>query len=541
MEKRLSKRAMIRLYSFAIAFVLVLAGMGALAINDALFYRNQLEMSYLQSLGDLSNHTTEITRTLTKGIYSATPTQLSMLSASLWRDSAGAKQALSNIPYAEHKLDGAYRFYSQVGDYAMSLTRKTHSNPSLSTQDLNNLEMLLDYSQQISREIQTVESRVRNGEISLMNDKYMVGTGTMTLSNKGSVRYNEISTQTMSTNDTKDTTPNTMEGLEQVKSYATLIYDGPFSDHMMERAPLYTKDMSEISREDAMKIAQTLWQKAGYSAAVKAQNDPTGRKTSSEVSSVAPNSELPAPSFENNPQTDARGEEYPIADGFSLRGMWDRWTGGAPQPQPLSTGLRATDDENSLMPLYCFETDGIYLGITKKGGIPATYTNSREVKEATMSPEDSVKAAASFLEQIGFKDMKSTYYEESNGICTTNFAYNADNITFYPDLIKVGVALDTGEVVFLDARSYISNHHRRELPTNLIAETTAKETAGRLVKLGDTKMAVIPTTGGGETLCYEISATGNKGHQLLIYVNAVNGIEEQLLILIQTPGGVMTS
>lgn len=535
MEKRLSKRAMIRLYSFAIAFVLVLVGVGALAINDALFYRNQLEMGYLQSLGDLSNHTTEITRTLTKGIYSATPTQLSMLSAALWRDSAGAKQALSNIPYAEHKLDGAYRFYSQVGDYAMSLTRKTHSNPSLSSQDLNNLEMLLEYSQQISREIQTVESRIRAGEISLMNDKYMVGTGSMTLSNKGAVRYNELSPQQVST---KETTPNTMEGLEQVKSYATLIYDGPFSDHMLERTPLFTKNMSEISRDDAMKIAKTLWQKAGYSAAVKAQNDPTGRRSSSEAAS---SSQAPVPSFENNPKTDARGENYPIADGFSLRGMWDRWAGEPLQPKPLSTGLQAADDENSLMPLYCFETDGVYLGITKRGGIPATYTNSREVKEATISPEDSVKAAASFLEHIGFSNMKSTYYEESGGICTTNFAYTADKITYYPDLIKVGIALDTGEVVFLDARSFISNHHKRDLPVNLIAETTAKETAGRLVKIGSTKLAVIPTAGASEALCYEISATGSKGHHLLIYVNAVNGIEEQLLILIQTPGGVMTS
>ncbi|GEM_PF-80615 len=537
MEKRLSKRAMIRLYSFAIAFVLVLVGVGALAINDALFYRNQLEMGYLQSLGDLSNHTTEITRTLTKGIYSATPTQLSLLSASLWRDSAGAKQALSNIPYAEHNLDSAYRFYSQVGDYAMSLTRKTHADPSLGNQDLANLEMLLDYSQKISQEIQTVESRVRNGEISLLSDKYMVGTGTMTVSNKGSVRYNELSLQNVST---KETTPNTMEGLEQVKSYATLIYDGPFSDHMLDRTPLYTKDMSEISREDAKKIAQSLWQKAGYSAAVKAQNDPTGRKSSSAAAPPASSSQAPAPTFENNPKTDARGENYPIADGFSLRGMWDRWA-GEPQPKPLSTGLQATDDENSLMPLYCFETDSVYLGITKKGGIPATYSVSREIKEATISPEDSVKAASSFLEQIGFKNMKSTYYEESGGICTTNFAYTADNITFYPDLIKVGIALDTGEVVFLDARSFISNHHKRDLSTNLIAESTAKETAGRLVKIGETKLAVIPTRGGSETLCYEISATGNRGHHLLIYVNALNGIEEQLLILIQTPGGVMTS
>ena len=38
-------------------------------------------------------------------------------------------------------------------------------------------------------------------------------------------------------------------------SYPSLIYDGPFSDHLMQREPLVLKDKAEISKEEAKKVA----------------------------------------------------------------------------------------------------------------------------------------------------------------------------------------------------------------------------------------------------------------------------------------------
>ena len=47
--------------------------------------------------------------------------------------------------------------------------------------------------------------------------------------------------------------------------------------------------------------------------------------------------------------------------------------------------------------------------------------------------------------------MRASYYETADGICTVNYAASQDGILLYPDLIKIGIALDNGAVVFYDA------------------------------------------------------------------------------------------
>ena len=71
--------------------------------------------------------------------------------------------------------------------------------------------------------------------------------------------------------------------------------------------------------------------------------------------------------------------------------------------------------------------------------------------------------AAEFLQKNGFYSMQSSYYESSGGIATINFAYVQDNVTCYSDLVKVRVALDTGEIVGLATNGYIMNHAERNL------------------------------------------------------------------------------
>ena len=54
------------------------------------------------------------------------------------------------------------------------------------------------------------------------------------------------------------------------------------------------------------------------------------------------------------------------------------------------------------------------------------------------------------------------------------------------------------------------------------------------------RTALIPTSGKGEVLTYEFTTRSKDGQQILVYVNAANGEEEQILILIQTPNGTLT-
>lgn len=60
--------------------------------------------------------------------------------------------------------------------------------------------------------------------------------------------------------------------------------------------------------------------------------------------------------------------------------------------------------------------------------------------------------------------MKESYYAVYNNVCTINFAYENGGITYYPDLIKVGISLSDGSIYSLEARGYLTNHTERAAP-----------------------------------------------------------------------------
>lgn len=101
-----------------------------------------------------------------------------------------------------------------------------------------------------------------------------------------------------------------------------------------------------------------------------------------------------------------------------------------------------------------------------------------------------------------------------------NFAYEQDGVTCYPDLVKVGVALDTGSVVFFDARGYLMNHQEREFSAPMLTDTTAREILSPSLTVQSQNMAVIPTSGRNEAYCYEFLCEGREGQKVLVYINS---------------------
>ena len=121
MQISISRRAFVRTVSYTAALVLVLGGLSAQHFTEAADYRRQLENSYARSLGELSSYLANLSTDLDKGQYIGTGVHLSQLSARIWKESGGAKSALSALPVSELHMDGTYKFLSQVGDYAMAI------------------------------------------------------------------------------------------------------------------------------------------------------------------------------------------------------------------------------------------------------------------------------------------------------------------------------------------------------------------------------------------------------------------------------------
>jgi len=60
--------------------------------------------------------------------------------------------------------------------------------------------------------------------------------------------------------------------------------------------------------------------------------------------------------------------------------------------------------------------------------------------------------------------MVDTYYLKEDSTATINYAYKQDNVIIYPDLIKVKIALDNGEIIGIESKGYLTSHTVRAIP-----------------------------------------------------------------------------
>lgn len=192
------------------------------------------------------------------------------------------------------------------------------------------------------------------------------------------------------------------------------------------------------------------------------------------------------------------------------------------------------------LPCYTFTADSLTVSVAKAGGMVEYFLNSRGVDERTLSDEDAVGRAEQALRDFGFDQFRYRYYAVNSGVLTVNFAATQDGAVLYPDLIKVGVALDNGEIVSYDAKGYLMNHTQRTLPQARLTEAEARAVLSPRLAPESQSMAVIPTDGLNEVYCYEYFCKGEEGEQVLVYINAETGMEEDILIIIEDETGVLS-
>ena len=199
--------------------------------------------------------------------------------------------------------------------------------------------------------------------------------------------------------------------------------------------------------------------------------------------------------------------------------------------------------ENATIPVYDFSItnnneQNINISISKKGGHVVYMNSNREVSSEIISQEEAGNKAKEFLDAKGFTNMKETYYLKQEGIVTINYAYMQDNVIMYPDLIKVKIALDNGEVLGIETTGYLNNHTTRDISNIKITEEEAKKDLNKNLEIISSGMAVIPTEWKSEILCYEFKGKV-EDKEFLVYINAENGREEDILIITNTPNGTL--
>lgn len=180
-----------------------------------------------------------------------------------------------------------------------------------------------------------------------------------------------------------------------------------------------------------------------------------------------------------------------------------------------------------------------YIGISKKGGKVIYMNYNKEIAENRIDKSQVIEKGSSFLKDKGFDNMVVTYYMEQDGILVINYAYKQGEVLIYSDLIKLKVALDDGEILGIETTGYLNSHYIREIPNKLITKEEAKKKLNSSLQIESEKLAIIPTEYKTEKLCWEFKCKIND-REFLVYINAQNGKEEDILIIVNSENGTLT-
>lgn len=202
-------------------------------------------------------------------------------------------------------------------------------------------------------------------------------------------------------------------------------------------------------------------------------------------------------------------------------------------------GVVYKTEESGTLPAYVFSYKLYTIAVTKNGGYIAYILNEGTPSEQAITEDNAINVAKDYLNKIGYSDMKESYYTVYNNVCTINFAYCKDNITYYSDLIKVGVSLSDGNIFSLEADGYLVNHTEREVP-GFAAEQIGVELNSN-VEILSASRCLIPKSSGVEVFCNEYHCKNKStGQEVLIYTDSETGEEEDILLLMYSDNGTLT-
>lgn len=446
LENQVSRRGKIRVRLYASVLILVLFSAFVINAQKASELSRQLNADAERSLSTLEACMSSINTNLTKGLYANTTPMLSSMAISLTRDAASAKNSLSALPLSDTQLDNMLKFLSQVGAFVSTLDRKLSLGESITSEERNQLKQLIDVSQKLLSELDTITQGVEDGSVSFKQAGSTLKKSTDQSMQIGSAFGDAEQTLT---------------------DYPTLIYDGPFSDHILNQSPKTLEGKSDISKEKALEIA-----------------------------------------------SDFIGVD--------------------------KSTLRFDSETNGVIETYNFFVDSINISVCKKGGAVLYLLGSSSAGESVITPEQAVENAKNFLSAKGYKNMKESYYSTQDGICTVNFAYDNEGVICYPDLIKLSVSLETGNIISFDARGYIMNHTDRPPVQSKISADEAKMSVSDYLTVMSSRLAVIPTDYKTEKTAYEFHCKTPDEQEVLVYIDVLTAKEDDILLLLYSDGGILT-
>ncbi len=405
-------------------------------------YKRQLEFVYEKSFYELIDNVNNIEMNLSKLNSSNSQSYQADLVDKILEQSNMAQDNLATLPLDEQSINKTVSFINSTNGYCTSLSTQLAKGQALTDDQKYSIDALYDSAKNVKQEV--------NRFATLLTDNYSI------------VDNLKTNNQSLDTNFSRQFS--TLE--EPSVEYPQLIYDGPFSDSVLN------KEIKGL---------------------------PAGEVTKVEAQSNVKQDVFDYKSIEYSGMTEGKFVTY-------------------------NYDLNFADDSRG------------FVQVTKQGGFILSYNRTHDLKRANMSQEECVQIAQKFVENLGIKDMTDVWYADAEGYLYVNLAYTIDDVVVYPDLIKVKVAMDDGTVVGLEAMTYAYNHTERKIAKPVATKTDAERAVTPELDVQKTTLCIIPNEYVGETLAWELQATGN-GNQFYAYVDALTGELIKIMRVVETDDG----
>ena len=438
--------------------LLLTAGWGYSQYRANVINTNLIENHYQAAFYNLVNDMKNLSLLTAKNNVAYSGAENSRLLAEIRMTANSALNSLSVLPLKHNTLSRTEKFLNQLGDYANTLCGCISKGENLNSAQRLGLEELSTQTAYLQNEIALLEKDMTANKLTF------APKATFLASNRNQQSDDTLwSTTFVNTN-------------QQMSDYPTLIYEGAFSDHLLNRT---AKGLSgaEISKAQALSIVKAL-------------------------------------PFLHKDVVYEFSEPVEVSKGTSI----------------LLYSFVVTKQDQS---------DPIYIDISKIGGKLMTMLNNREVNETAISKEQAIQKAQEFVQSQGYEDLAVTNTLQEDHTLQVELSSKNREVYCYSDKLKLKIALDDGEIVGFQGNEYWMNHCVRKIKQPKISETAAKSNLNPLFAVENTRLVLLPNDCGCEVLCYEFTGK-YKEQPYLVYINAETGLEENIFQVFSDENGTRT-
>jgi len=221
-------------------FVSVLA-FGAKHFQKAQNYEHLLKAQYSRAVSDISLMVDNIETNLSKSVIATNSAEISKIANRIYTDAAIARLTLGQLPSYGNTLSGISKYLTQVGDYTYNLSLEKINGTSLSQKEYDILKGFISETEALGKTLSKLSDEIYGNRVNILD---------INAQNSDEFKKNNPVFSSVAE-----------ESGQHFASLPSLIYDGPYSDHVKNKKSALLEGKENITRETAENTVKNLFGK----------------------------------------------------------------------------------------------------------------------------------------------------------------------------------------------------------------------------------------------------------------------------------------